>query len=305
MTFAGHRLLKAGRRTLKEPLVLFLLIGAVIFGADRLLRPLAEPDEPKQIELTRDDVRQLTVAWLAQGRPAPNPAELKALVDQKVALEIMVREAKALGLDKDDEVIKRRLAQKMDFLLEDVARAQEPTEAELRAWFAKNPERFAEPPRIDFHHLYFALDHPRSQERAEAGETRLAGTPADAAAGEYVEADPFMFQDAYRDATPDQIAKEFGPAFSKAVFEEPKGVWVGPILSGYGWHLVYVDALVPAAMPRFEEIEPRIKTDWLDEQSREVKRKAYEALKVHYTVKTPPLDDPTLVSTARPVEAAE
>ena len=121
--------------------------------------------------------------------------------------------------------------------------------------FAKNPERFAEPPRIDFHHLYFALDDPRSQERAEAAETRLAGTPAGAAAGEYVEADPFMFQDAYRDATPDQIAKEFGPAFSKAVFEEPKGVWVGAHFIRYGG-IVDADALASAAMRASRKSSP-------------------------------------------------
>ena len=239
-------------RLAREPVLQFLVVGAALFGADHALRGAGEDADPKRIEVTHNDVRQLSVAWLAQGRPAPTPAQLKGLVDQKVAMEILVREAKDLGLDQDDEVIKRRLAQKMDFLFEDVAKAREPTEAELRDWFAKNADRFTEPSRIDFHHLYFALDRGHTDKDVEAVRARLEGRRDDQATVQLAAADQFMFQDAYTDTTPDQIAKTFGPGFAKAVFTLPKGSWQGPVASGYGWHLVFVDALVPPAPAKFE-----------------------------------------------------
>jgi parvulin-like peptidyl-prolyl isomerase len=267
-----------------------------LFGANHFVRAAADTQDERRIELTTNDVRQLSIAWLAQGRPAPTPAQLKGLVDQKVAMEILVREAKDIGLDQDDEVIKRRLAQKMDFLFEDVAQARDPTETELRDWFSKNADRFTGPPRIDFHHLYFALGRGRSVEDVEAAKARIAGRQDDEAAAQLAAADQFMFQDAYADATPEQIAKTFGPSFAKAAFDLPKGSWQGPVASGYGWHLVYVDAFVPAALPKFEEVEPQVKAAWIDEQTRALKQKAFAELRTRYTVVTPPLDDPSLVA---------
>ena len=96
---------------------------------------------------------------------------MRALIEQRVSEEILFREAVALGLDKDDEIIKRRLAQKMDFLAADIAALQDPGDAELRAWYAQNSDRFALPPRASFRHLYFSFDRPGARDRA-VGDTR-------------------------------------------------------------------------------------------------------------------------------------
>jgi hypothetical protein len=144
---------------LREPLLHFLLVGTLIFAVYALLNPAANrTDQTNHIVLTKDDLRQLAVHWLAQGRAPPTADEMRALVEQKVSEEILFREAVALGLDKDDEIIKRRLAQKMDFLAADVVAFQDPSDAELRAWFAQNASRFALPPRASFRHLYFSSD---------------------------------------------------------------------------------------------------------------------------------------------------
>jgi hypothetical protein len=290
------------RRIAGEPLAQFLVIGLAVFGADRLwVREGQDAAAALRIELTPDDIRQISVAWLAQGRPRPTPDQLAALVDQRVALEILAREAKAMGLDQEDEVIKRRLAQKMEFLFEDVAKVQSPSPAELRAWFEANRDRFAEPPRIDFRHLYYSLERSGgSKAQAAAAKAKIEGRPADDAVIKVAASDPFMFQDAYKDAAPEQIAKEFGPAFSKAIFALPKGSWQGPVASGYGWHLVFVDALVPGEVPRFGAVEHKVKVAWLDEHTREMKRKALEAMKVRYAVVTPPLGDPALTQPSTP-----
>jgi peptidyl-prolyl cis-trans isomerase C len=281
-------LLTLVRRWLREPLLHFLLVGALIFAVYDLVRPPPGRAAPAdRIVLTKNDLRQLAVFWIAQARAAPTADEMRALVDQKVREEILSREAVALGLDKDDEMIRRRLAQKMDFLAADMAALQDPSEAELRAWFAQNSGRFALPPRASFRHLYFSFDRgPGAQDAAAAAFARLAGEPAAAAAA----ADPFMFRDYYGDRTPEQIAKEFGPDFAKAVFRLEPGAWRGPIRSGYGWHLVFVDATEPGHIPAFEEVEPDVRSAWLDQKQRELKRIAFEAMRARYTVVAPPFE---------------
>lgn len=289
------------RKLAGEPLVQFLIVGLALFGADRMMRAPEQNSDKSRVELTESDVRKLALTWLAQGRPPPTPSQLKNLVDQKVAMEILVREAKGLGLDQDDEVIKRRLAQKMDFLFEDVAKAREPSEGELREWFARNTDRFAAPPRVDFRHLYFAADRGRSKEEVEARKVRLADEKDETVAAKIVGADQFMFQDGYTDATPDKVAKVFGPAFAKSVFELPAGSWQGPVRSGFGWHLVFIDATTPGSPPKFEDVAPQAKEAWLEEETRSLKRRAFEELKARYTVVLPPLDSPALTA---PVKAA-
>ena len=127
------------KRLLREPLIHFLLIGAVLFAVDHYVQPArgAAPSS-KQIQLSLDDLAQLALIFQSQWRREPTPEEFNRLVEQKVQEEILYREALAMGLDKDDKIVKRRMAQKMQFLAEDVAAAREPTTAELKSWFEKN-----------------------------------------------------------------------------------------------------------------------------------------------------------------------
>jgi peptidyl-prolyl cis-trans isomerase C len=288
------------RRWLREPLLHFLLAGAVIFAAYDLLNPAASrPNQANQITLTQDDLRQIVVHWRAQGRPLPTAEQMRELVEEKVREEILSREAVALGLDKDDEIIKRRLAQKMDFLAQDIALLQNSSDAELAAWYAQNTDRFALPPRASFRHLYFSFDRPGPRERAVAALDRMSGKPADAPEAAGV-ADPFMFQDYYAERTPEQITKEFGPPFAKALFQLKHGAWAGPIQSGYGWHLVFVNAVEPSRVPAFAEIEPDVKSAWLDQKEREIKRIAFEAMRARYTVVVPPIESVDLSSLRNP-----
>lgn len=284
------------RRWLREPLLHFLVAGALVFAIYERASPAANRvDRTDQITLTKDDLRQLAVHWIAQGRPPPTADEMRALVEERVREEILFREAVALGLDKDDEIIKRRLVQKMDFLAADVAALQNPSDSELEEWFARNSDRFALPPRLSFRHLYFASDRPGAHDRAAAILDKISGKPAEApevAKG----ADPFMFQDYYAERTPDQIAKEFGPPFAKAVFQLKPDAWQGPIESGYGWHLVFIENLEPRRVPAFTEVEPDVKSAWLDQRQREIKRTAFEAMRARYGIFVPPVESVDLGS---------
>jgi hypothetical protein len=267
----------------------FLLIGMALFLGYQALHPNPEGGAPStRIELTDDDLRQISVAWLAQGRPAPTPEQMRSLVDMRVREEILYREALALGLDKGDTIVKRRLAQKMEFLFEDVSALRQPTREELRAWFEKNSERFALPPRASFRHLYFSPDRrgARAPEDAARALDTLRGQPASAQEATAL-ADPFMFHDYYGDRSFEEMAKLFGPRFAQTLLQRQPGSWQGPIESGYGWHLVWVDSLTPSRVPAFEEVETEARTEWIADQRAETRRRAYEAMRARYEIVLP------------------
>jgi len=277
------------RRWLREPLLQFLLIALLLFVGSLVLNRNSDPRErPGRIELTADDLRQIRTAWLAQGRPPLTPEQLQSLVEARVHEEILYREALALGLDKDDTIVKRRMAQKMEFLFEDVAALREPTTDELRAWFAENAERFTQSARASFRQLYFSPDRrgPRVRDDAARGLEKVAGKPGDSPEATAL-ADPFMFQDYYGDRSFDDVAKTFGPPFARALFQVTPGAWAGPIESGYGWHLVWVDSTTPARVPPFEEVESDVKTGWIEDQRAAIRQRAYDAMRARYEVVLP------------------
>jgi len=159
------------KRWLREPLLHFLVIGFALFAGYRVLNP--EPSQPPgstRIEITDDDLRQMDIAWMAQWRRHPTDEEMRNLLDNKVREEVLYREALALGLDKEDVIVKRRLAQKMEFLSEDVSAIRDSGPDELKAWFEKNQQRFALPGRVSFRHLYFSFD--RRDDRAREAAAR-------------------------------------------------------------------------------------------------------------------------------------
>jgi len=295
--------LPAAKRWLREPLVHFLMIGLVLFVVYGYMQHgRGGSESSKQIPLTLDDLRQMDMYFVSQWHRQPTPEEFQAMVEDKVREEVLYREALAMGLDKDDTIVKRRMAQKMQFLAEDVAAAHEPSTDELKAWFDKNKEKFALPSRYSFRHLYFSPDKrgKNAQEDAAKALAKIAGQPEDSKLAASL-ADPFMLQDYYGDRAPSAIAKEFGPPFAVALEKMKPGSWQGPIESGYGWHLVFVTTVIPGRIPAFEEIEPDVKTAWLGEQKQQAWDKAYREMRAKYTVLLPaPPSDESAQATAPP-----
>jgi peptidyl-prolyl cis-trans isomerase C len=274
---------------LREPLLHFLLLGIMLFAVNGYVargRSAVEPS--RQIPLTLDDLRQLDIVFRSQWRRPPTPEEFGRLVEGKVQEEVLYREGLALGLDKEDTIVKRRMAQKLRFLAEDVAAAHEPSSIELKAWYAANRDKFALPARVSFRHLYFSPDRRGHDARGDAVKAlaKLAGQPEESTLAASL-ADPFMFRDYYRDQAPEQLGKEFGPQFAQMVSKLTPGSWQGPIESGLGWHLVFVDTAIPGRSPAFEEIEPDVKTAWLGEQKAHAWEKAYREMRAKYTVLLP------------------
>jgi len=281
------------KRWLREPLVHFLFIGIVVFAVYAYMhRGRGGVESSKQIVLSLDELQQMDTYFVSQWHRQPTPAEFQAMVEDKVREKVLYREALAMGLDKDDTIVERRMAQKMQFLAEDVAAAHEPSTAELNAWFEKNSSKFALPSRYSFRHLYFSPDKrgKNAQDDAAKALTKIAGQPEDSKLAVSL-ADPFMFQDYYGDRAPEALAKEFGPQFAVALEKVKPGSWQGPIESGYGWHLVFVDTVVPGRIPALEEIEPDVKTAWLGEQKATAWHKAYAEMRAKYIVLLPSPSD--------------
>jgi peptidyl-prolyl cis-trans isomerase C len=288
---------------LREPLLHFLVIAGVLFAAYDVLHPGSRnEDSSRRIELTVDDLSQLEIAFTAQWHRPPTPEEANGLVEGRVREEILFREALALGLDKEDTIVRRRLAQKMEFLAEDLASVREPTAEELQSWFEQNAQRFAQAPRATFRHLYFSPDRRGQNARSDAAGAleRISAESEDAP--DAALADRFMFQNYYGDRSPEQVSKEFGPKFARALFQLAPGSWQGPIESGFGWHLIWIESVTPERVPAFEEVEDEVKEAWTADWRDEVKRKAYATMRQRYEIALPqaPPDSLTAASFDQP-----
>ncbi len=283
----------------REPLLHFLIVGALMFGAYFWLNRGAADAAPREIVITSDDLLQMRIAWRAQGRPEPTPQQLQRMVETKVREEVLYREALAMGLQNDDVIVKRRLAQKMDFLAEDLSALREPTVDELKTWQRTHQAEFALPPRASFRHLFFGFDQrgARAADDAAAALARIAGKPADATG---LRGDTFPLQSSYAERTPEQVAGAFGGPFAQALFALKPGAWSGPIESGFGWHLVFVESLSAERAPAFEEIETEVRASWQNHQRSEFKQAAYDAMRAKYEVVMPSDAAPAGAATAAP-----
>lgn len=279
---------------MREPLLHFLLAGFALFVIYGGLHGSASKEDPRKIEVSADDIRRIQISWLAQWQRPATPTELRGLIEEHLKEEVLYREALALGLDKDDTIVRRRLAQKMDFLAEDVATLREPAPGELEAWFAQNQARYAPEPLITFHHLYFSSDKRGTNAQSQASK-QLAALGAKAADKDAAGGDAFMFQNAYTEETQDRVARVFGTKFANSVFQQTAGGWRGPIESGYGWHLVWIDALTQSHPPAFDTVAEQAKEDWLAEQRAKQKQATLDGLRARYKIV---IDNPEAVSAA-------
>jgi hypothetical protein len=271
------------KRLLREPILHFLVLGAVLF----LLAPRGRDtagDLGTHIIVTNDDLNRLSATWQRQWRRLPSAEELAALVRNHVREEVLYREAIALGLDQDDTIIRRRLVQKMEFLSEDTSVSGEPDDEELASYLAANPERFELPTRLDFRHVYFSTDRRGRAADADAREllSRLERAPAPADLRSL--GDRFMLQHAYSQKSPAEVGQLFGRDFATRIFELETGSWQGPVESGYGLHLVHVDKKVDARAPRLDEVRHEVARDYLTERREQADERMYEQLRARYDV---------------------
>ena len=268
------------KELLREPLVQFVVIGGFLVASWSLLRPEGQ-DSDSQIVLTPAQIEQFSASFRMTWQRPPTESELAGVIQDWLKEEIYYREALALGFDRDDQVVRRRLRQKMEFLTDDVATAVEPTTAELEAFLAQNPERFREEPRFTFQHAYFSVDRrgAAAEEDARAVLSASDGTIDPMAVG-----DPFVLPLAFQDLTLTQVASTFGGEFAEALDQVERGPWQGPIPSGYGLHLVQVVERVEGGLPALPQVRDEVRRELLAQRRDETEEAVYQSLRERYTV---------------------
>jgi peptidyl-prolyl cis-trans isomerase C len=271
-------------KILREPIVHFVVIGAVIFGLYEVRNDKAAPEPDNRITVTAGDVERLSAAWAKRWQRPPTAEELKGVIDEHIREEILYREALALGLDRDDTIIRRRLAQKLEFLTEDLAASRDPKPAELLAYFEGNRERYQVQPRLSFTQVYFSLDQRGAATERDADAALVSLRAGAAEAIPVGLGDGFMLDDTYRDRTMPDIEAVFGRDFAQSLFELNPGVWSGPIASGYGLHLVRIEERIMARVPALGEVEAQVRNDWSYDQRRQANEAIFERLSARYTV---------------------
>lgn len=269
-------------RWLREPLLHFAVLGGVIFAV-AAWRDRARPEENSA---TRIEVTAGTIAWLREGyakqwNRAPEEDELRGLVNDHLREEVLYREGLTLGLDRDDTIVRRRMAQKMEFLTQDVATAVEPDEATLRKYFDQNAPRYAKAVRVSFRHVFFSKERRGSKVEADAGRAlaELAKGASDESMG-----DPFLREHEFTDANANEIAAALGREFAEKVVVTPAGEWRGPIASTYGLHLVRVSGRKDPQAVVFEAARDTVKRDFSEERRRTANDDLLERLKAQYRI---------------------
>ena len=274
----------ATKAWLREPLVHFLLIGAGLFVLYNVLNR-GESDAPRDIVVSEARVEALAENFARTWMRPPTAEELKGLVDDYVAEEVYYREAVAMGLDRDDLVIRRRLRQKMEFISADVAAATPPTDAQLQAYLGQHAEKFLMPPRLTFQQVYFSTDR-RGEGAARDAEKLLAELAAGRGPANPLEAgDATLLPPAMEAAAPQEIANAFGEEFATAIEDAPEGQWSGPLPSGFGVHLVKVDGREAGTAPTLAEIRPMVQREWEAEQRKTVEKALLDKLRARYDVR--------------------
>lgn len=252
---------------LREPLLHFAVIGVVLFityGAIERIR--GDGGSPEQVRIRDADVEWLGEAWKRQWQRPPSADELRGLVTAFLREQVLAREARALGLDEEDVVVRRRLAQKVEFLLKDTAQGTEPSEAELQQFYESRVDLYREPTRLSFRHLYFDPTK-RSDAAADARASLAVLAQAD---GEAEPAgDPIVLETEIVDADETAVAARFGSDFAREIFARPSDAWSGPITSSYGLHLVRVTAIQSSHRQELAEVRSKVLQDWQDWKQRE------------------------------------
>ena len=277
------------RSLLREPLVHFVLLGAGLFVLDAWLRPRSGSSGGGEIVVSEARIRNLAQNFRRTWQRPPTRQELDGLIEDFVREEVLYREALALGMDRDDAIVRRRLRQKLEFVSEEAATLVQPTEQQLAEYLAASPDKFRVESRATFTQVF--LDPSRREGTLERDAKRLIDqlnrgpTVAAVDVGDNLQ----LLEPRYENVSPSEVERVFGAEFAAALFEQKTGIWVGPISSGYGAHLVRVEAMTQGAVASLDDVRPLVEREWANAKRNEVRDAFYAGLRKKYdvTIKIP------------------
>jgi hypothetical protein len=274
---------------LKEPLLHFLLLGALIFFVyDRVA---GKGSEPGEIYISLGQQENLLNTFGRTWQRPPTPQEFQGLLQDYIRQEIAYRESKSMGLDQDDIVIRRRLRQKLELLAEDVASLGVPSDQELQDYLDAHPEDFAFEPRLSLRQVYFSPDRrgPAAEQDALQLLQRISTAGPE---GDFEQfGDPIPLPTELRDMRESEISRLFGSVFTDALRGLETGRWVGPVESGFGVHLVYIERREAGHVPDLAEVRDAVQREWMSQRRREAVDGMYERLARNYNIEIEPLVD--------------
>ena len=270
-------------KLLREPLLHFLLLGAALFAGYRLVN--REPQAgAQQIVVSAGQLEHMVATFAGTWQRAPDDEELKGLIGQYVREEVLSREAIKLGLDKNDALIRQRLQQKMEFIADDLAAAEEPGEKDLADYLANHPDAFRQDRRISFRQVYLSAAAHGDQLDADAArllaELKSKGAQADISALGDGSSQPSAFTNEPQRG----VERSFGKEFTAEVFRLPTGEWSGPLKSGLGAHLVVVEARSDGRVPALAEVREAVEREWANDRRQTANRKFLDDLLKKYQV---------------------
>ena len=272
---------------LREPLLHFLLIGAALF----IFYTLQNDDvlaDSNRIVISEAQIDHLVAMWEKRWQRSPNRDELDGLIEQKIREEVLYREALLMGLDNNDTVVRRRLAQKVQFLFSDIAAQAEPTEAQLADYLAAHTEKFIQQGSISFTHVYFNTDKRGTKAHSEAESLLDMLTQPRSTVDSNMDVtqvgDSLMLEPQQNNLRESDVDSMFGEDFSNQLFDFPVGKWSGPVSSAYGLHLVRIENRRPSINPALLTIRDQVRDEWLAEQRRLSDETFYQSLRKRYDI---------------------
>jgi len=268
---------------LRDPFVHFALLGLLIWVGNAYWS--AHRDR-YLIRITASDRQRVATSYYRQFGVLPTSEQLEQLMDHYIREEIYLREGKALNLDVGDEIIRRRIVQKYEFLQSDLAVNNIPTPTQLQQWFKQNSSRYLVPERVAFSHIFVSVDHDgESAARARAIKI-LADLRAHPASRASDHGDPFPGPSDVPALRSEEVSRLFGQSeLTQEIFNLLEKQWSGPYRSGFGWHLVYVTGKVPAFLPSYDAVHDRALADYQEAKRRESNGLAFRKLRAKYTVR--------------------
>jgi peptidyl-prolyl cis-trans isomerase C len=266
----------------REPFFQFMVLGALLFAVSEYLEHRASSP---RIEITRADIEGIRNNYRLQYGASPTSDQLHTLADHFIQEEVFYREARRLGLDQDDEIVRRRLVQKYEFLQQDLGTPEEPAESDLQAFYRSHQKNYEIPERVTFSHVFFSVDRSQEEEARARAERALDSLSRGGRTRAPADGDSFPGDVDYAAVTAVQVRRAFGSsALSEEIFKSSPGAWTGPFRSGFGWHVVYVTAHEAASVASFEEVREVVRRDYTDALREARNAQAYDSLKKHYTI---------------------
>jgi parvulin-like peptidyl-prolyl isomerase len=272
------------KRLFGEPLVQFFILGVLLFLLTSYIRQYKDK-QSREIIVDNERIGMMVMNYKTQTGYLPNKQQLDAMIENYIREEISYREAKKIGLDKDDEIIRRRLSQKFNFLQTDLTEAAQPSDKDLKQFYDQHFQMFQKEVTVSFSHIYFTADNSTdniAKQKALNVLEQLKNSKLQRAPGK---GDRFPLQYDYTDQAAIDIQQNFGDKpILQELFKAPLHKWIGPVQSGYGWHLIFISKRNNAAAITFESIKEDVKTKWLEEVKAAQNKKVFDQLNEKYII---------------------